>query len=107
MINGLSRFWDKPANVSEKRTFEEEALYQLGAANATVSQSGSICQLIGLLLIAASPFALAGGLFGLPVAASLIAGGGASSAALGSIAHSNKRASKLLYVQTWLKVHDY
>tara|TARA_B100000674_G_C37180432_1_gene619448 strand:- start:114 stop:434 length:321 start_codon:yes stop_codon:yes gene_type:complete len=106
MINGLSRFWDKPANVSENRTFEEEARYQLGAANATVSQSGSICQLIGLLLIAASPFALAGGLFGLPVAASLIAGG-ASSAALGSIAHSNKRASKLLYVQTWLKVHDY
>ena len=106
MINGLSRFWDKPANVPENRTFEEEALYQLGAANSSVSQSGSICQLIGLLLVAASPFALAGGLFGLPIAASLIEGG-ASSAALGSIAHSNKRAFRLLYVQTWLKVNNY
>ena len=106
MIKGLSRFWDKPANVPENRTFEEEALYQLGAANASVSQSGSICQLLGLLLIAASPFALVAGVFGLPVAASLIAGG-ASSAAIGSIAHSNKRASRLLYVQTWMKVNDY
>ena len=106
MFNRLSNFWDKPANISSNRTFEEEARYQLEAANGSVSQSGSICQLLGLLLIAASPFALLGGVFGLPVAASLIAGG-ASSAAIGSIAHSNKRASRLLYVQTWLKVNDY
>ena len=106
MLERLSKFWDKPANITSNRSFEGEARYQLATANASVSQSGSICQLIGLLLIAASPFALAGGLLGLPFAASLIAGG-ASSAALGSIAHSNKRATKLLYVQTWLKVHDY
>ena len=106
MLDRLQKLLDKPANIASNRTFEEEARYRLEGANRALSQSGSLCQLIGLILIAASPFALAGGLFGLPVAASLIAGG-VSTAALGSIAHSNKRATKLLYVQTWLKVHDY
>ena len=106
MLDRLQKFLDKPANIASNRTFEEEARYRLEGANRALSQSGSLCQLVGLILIAVSPFAIAAGWFALPVAASLIAGG-ATSAALGSIAHSNKRATKLLYVQTWLKVHDY
>ena len=96
MLDRLQKFLDKPANIASNRTFEEEARYRLEGANRTLSQSGSLCQLVGLILIAVSPFAIAAGWFALPVAASLIAGG-ATSAALGSIAHSNKRASKLLY----------
>ena len=101
-----SNFWDKPANVSGNRSFEEEAQHQLAIAGSASSSSGTVCQLLGLFMVLASPLALLRGWFGIPVTVGLIAGG-ASTAAIGSVAHSAKRIAKLNALQAWLKVNDY
>ena len=100
------RFFDKPANVAGNRSFEEEAQHRFHRARNQGSVGGAACQLIGLLMIASAPFAFMGGMLGIPVAAGLFAGG-ASTAAIGSSASSNKRTASMTELNTWLKINNY
>ena len=49
---------DRPSNISANSSFEDEVNYQFAKARNATSHSGNVCQLIGLLMVAASPFAL-------------------------------------------------
>ena len=101
----LGRFFDKPANLPVNRTYSEEVSWRYQRASQATSASASICKLIGLAMVVGSPFALLGGALGIPVAAGLVAGG-ATTAAIGSSATSNKRAAQMAELNAWLLINS-
>ena len=82
----------------------EEAETRFRKAARAASTSGSIFKFCGLVMAVASPLALVAGPYGLPLTAGLLAGG-ATTAAIGSSATSNKRAAQMAELNAWLQMN--
>ncbi len=83
---------------------QEEAQSRFKKAARAASTSASICKLCGLVMALASPLALVAGPYGLPLTAGLLADG-ATTAAIGSSATSNKRAAQMAELNAWLQMN--